>query len=167
MSRRLCRVIHHKNHIHVSAYHRPLSFKTHFSTRSNTNYLSNYGRQKKIGKKNQSHNYIIYQEVEAKIDSCLPIITLLIIISNTLTLLGNCEISKFYFNSWILWKYLKDSDAMALNRRSLLVASDLLHQPHNFQRHCSKSKKDNYLFSLCSLFPTTYFDQMSSNLWPK
>ena len=27
--------------------------------------------------------------------------------------------------------------------------------------------KNNYLFSLCSLFPMTYFDQISPNLWPK
>ena len=32
--------------------------------------------------------------------------------------------------------------------------------------HCSKFKKI-YLFSLCSVFPTTYFDQISPNLWPK
>ena len=36
-----------------------------------------------------------------------------------------------------------------------------------FRYHCSKFKKKNHLFSLCSLFPTTYFDQISPNLWPK
>ena len=29
------------------------------------------------------------------------------------------------------------------------------------------SKKSNYLFSLCSLFPTNYFDQIPANLWLK
>ena len=37
----------------------------------------------------------------------------------------------------------------------------------NTTYHCSKFKKNNYLFSLWSLLPTTFFDQISPNLWPK
>ena len=38
----------------------------------------------------------------------------------------------------------------------------------NVLLHCSKfKKKRNYLFPLCFLFSTTYFDQISPYLWPK
>ena len=68
------------------------------------------------------------------------------------TLLLSWDKGRYTFYTYIS-KYKKS------DRKKMMLAS--------LDRPLLKIIKKNYLFSLCSLFPTTYFDQISPNLWPK